>query len=111
MEDFMEVALYGAKLRSLFPDALGDYLNAIEQGARLFDQYGVNTPLRVAHFLAQGAAETGGFTLTEESGNYSAQRLLEVFPRYFTPSQAAAYAHKPQMILARAYANRLGNGG
>ena len=70
-------------------------------------------------FLAQAAHECGEFTIVEENGNYSAERLLEIFPvtdpgtayRRFTPGQAKAYAHKPKAILSRAYASKdLGNG-
>ena len=107
----MATVTTGSQMRELFPHALDGYVQAITQGGRFFDQYGVTTPLRLAHFLAQCAAETGGFMITEEDGDYSAARLLEVFPRYFTPAQARAYAGKPQMILARAYGGRLGNGG
>jgi hypothetical protein len=70
-------------------------------------------------FLAQAAHECGAFAIVEENGNYSAKRLLEIFPvtypgtayRRFTPGQARAYAHKPKAILSRAYARKdLGNG-
>jgi putative chitinase len=107
----MAIAITGSQLRELFPHALDGYVQAIAQGARFFDQYGVTTALRLAHFLAQCAAETDGFIITEESGNYSAQRLLEVFPRYFKPAQARAYAHKPALIFSRTYGGRMGNGG
>ncbi|WP_127078327.1 peptidoglycan-binding protein [Rhodomicrobium lacus] len=107
----MAVTLTEPILRALFPRARGDYVQALAQGGRLFEQYGVTTPLRMAHFLAQLAAETGDLEITEESGNFSAARLLEIFPTHFTPAQARAYANKPQQVLSRAYANRLGNRG
>ena len=40
----------------------------------------------------------------------SSARLRQIFPKYFSPAQAKAYAGKPKAILSRAYANRLGNG-
>ena len=107
----MALAFTGSQMRELFPHALDGYVQAVTQGGRILDQYGVTSPLRLAHFLAQCAAETGGFTITEEDGDYSAARLLEVFPNHFTPAQARAYAGKPAQILARAYASRMGNGG
>lgn len=70
----------------------------------------ITTPLRQAHFLAQIAHESAGFTRFEENLAYSAERLLQVFPKYFTAAQAKRYAHKPQAIANRVYANRLGNG-
>jgi putative chitinase len=106
----MALALTAEVVRQLFPRALDGYVAALVNGARILDQYGINTPLRLTHFLAQGAAETGGFAITEEDGGYSAERLLAVFPHYFTRAQAIAYAKKPKMILSRTYANRLGNG-
>lgn len=75
-----------------------------------FLKYQINTQLRIAHFLAQLSYETLGFTALIENTNYSATRLREVFPNYFTLSQASAYANKPANIANRVYANRLGNG-
>ena len=64
-----------------------------------------------AHLLGQCHHESGGFRLMEENLNYSAARLLQIFPRYFTgPSEAALYANNPVSIANRVYANRMGNG-
>ncbi len=73
-------------------------------------KYEINTPLRMSHFLAQCAHESGGFTRTVENLNYSAAGLLRVFPKYFTRRQAFQYEHKPVRIGSRVYANRMGNG-
>lgn len=70
----------------------------------------IDTPLRVAHFLAQVLHESGKLTCVEENLNYSAEALLRVFPSYFTPAQASEYARKPPLIGSRVYANRMGNG-
>ncbi len=75
-----------------------------------FVKYGINTHLRIAHFLAQINYETLGFTKLVENTNYTAQRLREVFPNYFTVAQASQYAGNPVAIANRVYANRLGNG-
>lgn len=40
------------------------------------EKYEVNTPLRIAHFLAQCAHESEGFKKTEEDGKYSLQGAL-----------------------------------
>jgi putative chitinase len=45
-----------------------------------------------------------------ENLNYSAQRLLQVFPKYFKNVDVNAYARNPQKIGSRVYANRMGNG-
>lgn len=73
-------------------------------------EFGITTNLRLAHFLAQCALESTGFTATVENLNYSAQRLLQVFPKYFKNVDVNAYARNPQKIGNRVYANRMGNG-
>jgi putative chitinase len=68
-------------------------------------------PLEKAHFIAQIAYESNGFTAVEENLNYSAKRLQEVFHKYFpTPKLALDYSRKPQEIANRVYADRMGNG-
>ena len=74
-------------------------------------KFGITSNLRLAHFLAQCALESANFTATVENLNYSAQRLLQVFPKYFKPPvDVNAYARNPQKIGSRVYANRMGNG-
>jgi predicted chitinase len=106
-------------------DALNDYAR----------RYQVNTPLRLAHFLAQIGHESG-FRALEENGNYSALRMREIFgcrggraqydktsdecrlgpdgqPARLRPKlwlEADSYAGNPQRLLSYVYANRLGNG-
>jgi len=73
--------------------------------------YGINTPLRVAHFIAQLAHESGSFKYTSENLNYSASALRSVFGKYFPVQEIANdYARKPQLIAGRVYADRMGNG-
>lgn len=72
--------------------------------------HGIDTPLRIAHFIAQLAHESAMFRRVVENLNYSAEGLSKVFPRYFDRTAAAAYARNPRAIANRAYANRLGNG-
>lgn len=74
-----------------------------------FAEYGLSTPLRKAHFLAQLQAESN-FVAKSENLNYSAEQLLKVFPKYFTKQTAKDYAYKPQAIANIVYANRMGNG-
>jgi putative chitinase len=74
-------------------------------------KFGINTPLRVAHFLAQCGHESGGFRVTQENLNYSAKGLNGIFKKYFpTEASAAAYARQPQKIANKVYANRMANG-
>lgn len=92
------------KLRGKVPDVVFAQLNT---AVTVFE---VNTSLRMAHFLAQCAHESGYFKLTEENLNYSAKGLLTVFGKYFTKEQALEYERKPERIASRVYANRMGNG-
>ena len=78
---------------------------------QLLDDYEINTPLRVAHFIAQCAHESGNFVFIKENLNYKAVSLRKTFPKYFTTDALAAeYANKPERIANRVYANRMGNG-
>ena len=73
-------------------------------------KYQINTPRRLAHFLAQCHHESSGFNVVEENLNYSAEGLIRTFKKYFTPEQANEYAHNKVKIASRVYANRMGNG-
>ena len=73
-------------------------------------RFEINTPLRQAAFLAQTAHESGLFTRLEEDLDYSAGALLATWPLHFNTANAGAYAHNPQKIADRAYADRMGNG-
>jgi putative chitinase len=93
------------KLRGHVPDTV------IAQIPGVMEKFGVNTPLRLAHFLAQCGHESGGFRLTQENLNYSAKGLMGIFKKYFpTLALANAYARQPQKIANRVYGNRMGNG-
>lgn len=71
----------------------------------------INTPLRVANFIAQIAHESGSLNYNTENLNYSAQALQAVFGKYFpTAEMANEYARKPEQIANIVYANRMGNG-
>ena len=77
----------------------------------ILPEYEINTPQRVAAFLAQCAHESGGFVFLKENLNYKAPSLRKVFPKYFQDdATASAYANKPERIANRVYANRMGNG-
>lgn len=73
-------------------------------------EFGINTPRRLACFFGQLSHESDALSRVEENLNYSAPRLLEVFPAYFDAKTAQAYARRPEAIASRVYANRMGNG-
>ncbi|MGK0211198.1 MAG: putative chitinase [Polaribacter sp.] len=73
--------------------------------------YGIDTPLRKAHFLAQVAHESGGFKFVVENLNYSASVLYNVFRKYFPNLDIAnEYTRQQEKIANKVYANRMGNG-
>lgn len=72
----------------------------------------INSPLRLAHFLAQVYVETGGFRRLEENLNYTTpERLDAVFSAVRgTDDARKLIAGGPEAIANRVYANRNGNG-
>ncbi|MEK9751760.1 MAG: peptidoglycan-binding protein [Rhodospirillaceae bacterium] len=99
------------EIRQLAPTAREDIVDAIVRLWPEAEAAGIATPLRVQHFMAQLATETGGFSLTEENLNYSAARLRAVWPSRFPDDALAAdYEHQPQRLANFVYANRIGNG-
>ena len=97
------------QLKQMVKNAYIDHWHgALDQ---LLDDYEINTPLRVAHFVAQCAHESGNFVFIKENLNYKAASLMAVFKKYFpTQELAQQYANKPERIANRVYANRMGNG-
>lgn len=99
-----------AQLKEMLPknQYLQNWYDALDS---ILPEYDINTPQRVAAFLAQCAHESGGFVFLKENLNYKAASLRKVFPKYFPDDAiAAAYANKPEKIANRVYANRMGNG-
>jgi putative chitinase len=93
------------KLRGHIPDVV------IAQIPDTAAKFGIDTPLKLAHFLAQCGHESGGFKVTQENLNYSAKGLMGIFKKYFPTQQLAeSYQRQPQKIANRVYANRMLNG-
>jgi putative chitinase len=93
------------KLKGHIPDSV------LAQIPDTATKFAINTPLRLAHFLAQCGHESGGFKLVTENLNYGAKGLLGVFKKYFpTEGEALKYERKPELIANRVYANRMKNG-
>lgn len=94
-----------SKLVSALPPAAFKFM------LQIVSKYNIDEPLRLAHFLAQLAHESGNFTAVVENLNYSSDGLLKTFPKYFKDKATAdQYARNPQKIGSRVYANRMGNG-
>ena len=93
------------KLKGHIPDSV------LAQIPEVVSKFGIDNVIKMSHFLAQCAHESGGFKLTQENLNYGAKGLRGVFPKYFpTDALAAAYERKPEKIANRVYGNRMGNG-
>jgi putative chitinase len=84
--------------------------NVIAQIPDVQAKFEINTPLRLAHFLAQCGHESGGFKVVTENLNYGAKGLSVTFKKYFTPESAEEFKRKPEKIANIVYANRMGNG-
>lgn len=98
------------QLRAFAPVAKADIIEALVNGADEIAAARIDTPLRLQHFMAQIAVESGGLRQLEENLTYSAERLHAVWPKRF-PSVAAArpYARNPKKLANKVYGGRLGN--
>ena len=82
------------------------------------DKFGLNTDLRLGHFLAQVREEVGSeFKVLRENLNYKETSVLKMWPKRFTKEDAERYARDEDTPVANqeaianlAYGNRLGNG-
>jgi putative chitinase len=93
-------------------DSLKGYIpeSVLVQIPSVMEKFAINTPSRLSHFLAQTGHESGGFKITKENLNYSAERLQVIFKKYFTAESAKESARKTEKIANIVYANRMGNG-
>lgn len=102
-----------AQLRELLPG--NPYVQQWHHAlAQLLPDYEINTPHRIAAFIAQCSHESGGFTALKENLNYKAASLRRTFAKYFPNDEIANhYANLPnrqEAIANLVYANRMGNG-
>jgi putative chitinase len=101
------------QLKQLLPrnPYIDNWHNALSQ---LLPDYEINTPQRIAAFIAQCAHESAEFTALKENLNYRAATLRKIFPKYFPNDEIAnRYAslpNKQEAIANRVYANRMDNG-
>jgi len=92
--------------------ALGIDQKWLEPLNEAFQKYDISTPVRQAFFVGQCAHESNNFTRLEEGLNYSASRLMAVWPsRFPTLDAAAPYANNPEKLANKVYGGRadLGN--
>jgi putative chitinase len=94
--------LSSAAIRQLCPKAaLAEEATTLND--RL-DQFGITTPLRLCHLLAQLAHESAGFSRLEEDLRYSAKAIRRAWPRL--SDRADALAYHPEALANAAYGGR-----
>lgn len=95
------------------PNAKMNYTAGLTIAAPKFDQFALNTPIRIAHFLAQILHETGGGLVLFENLSYSTPaRLLEIFgignhSAAITSAEVPGLLRNPMALAERVYG--LGN--
>ena len=83
--------------------------NFVDPINKVIEDFDINTPNRIAMFLAQVGHESGGLTKLHENLNYKPARLLQIFPKYFKDVDPEDY-DTPEKIANRVYSSRMGNG-
>lgn len=99
------------QFKHLFPRC-SDPEGWVDAMNEVFPKYEINTPQRIAAFVAQCGHESGGWRTFSENLNYSAKALDAVFGKYFVRAgrDANEYARQPEKIANVVYANRMDNG-
>ena len=90
--------------------ALGIDAKWLEPLNAAFAKYDISTPTRQACFIGQCQHESANFTKLEEGLNYSASRLMAVWPSRFPNLDVAnQYANNPEKLANKVYGGRMGN--
>src|ERR1700710_1791855 len=110
----MSQSSFGEVLSRLWPsgDAKIPGLRAgiIAAAPEVFAKYGITTPLLVAHVMAQISHECGAGHDVVENLNYTAGRMMQVWPsRFPTMGATAPYANNPRALANKVYNGRMGN--
>lgn len=109
----MPVQVTLLQILTLAPSARSSYRDAFAAGQKVLDQFGISeTPLRIAHFVAQIMHESGALTIQFENLNYSPERLPKVWPSRFLPKgplNPIEFAHSPEKLANVVYGGRMGN--
>jgi putative chitinase len=92
------------RLKGHIPDSV------ISQIPETATKFKIDTPLKLAHFLAQCGHESAGFKVVNENLNYSVDGLKKIFPKYFPGNLSESYARNPEKIASKVYGGRMGNG-
>ena len=97
-------------IRRMSPGAKSEIVAAIVDHIDQLSYFHLDTKLRSGHLFAHMSVETQGFTRLEENLNYTAARLVEVWPSHFDSIAAAEpFAHNPKALAIKVYGARMGN--
>lgn len=111
----MAVLVTLEQISKLAPAVRPGYADAFSAGQQMLADFGIAaSPLRVAHFIAQLMHESGALTKEYENLNYSARRLVQVWPWRFRPHgplDPELYAHNARKLANEVYGGRMGNRG
>jgi putative chitinase len=87
-----------------------DLIRGMAATSGILTQLGINTPLRLAHFMAQISEESGSGTEMTEKLDYTAGRMMQVFPKRFPDmASTAGFAHNERAFGNKVYNGRMGN--
>ncbi len=102
-----------ADLARLAPHAAAHIVAAIVDHVDIvLPRYGLATAARLPDFMAHVLVESAYLTRLSEDLDYTAARLLQVWPSHFKDVAAAApYAHQPEKLADLVYGGRMGNIG
>jgi putative chitinase len=108
----MSILITPVQVKQIATKVSGGIIGAVTQALNdTMARFNINTTVtRVRYFVSQLAFESSDFSVTTENLNYSAQRLVGVWPNRFTAVTAPAYAYNPKALANLVYANRNGNG-
>jgi putative chitinase len=90
-----------------WPQAPDSLRRGMANSSSVLNEVGINTPLRLAHFMAQISHECSRGTTMVEKLSYSAERMVQVFPKRFPPT--AGFEHNERAFGNKVYNGRLGN--
>jgi putative chitinase len=105
------IAIDPRRLFELTPSALITVRDAFDHANSTMLPFGVlDNHKRVSHFLSQILHETDGFRKLQENMNYTAPRLMAVWPsRFPTHASAKPYEFNPHVLANKVYGGRMGN--
>jgi putative chitinase len=99
-----------AMLKKHWPRASTELIQGMANTAGVLEKLGINTPLRLAHFMGQISQECGKGTIMAESLNYTAARMMKVFPKRFpTLASTQGFERNERAFGNKVYNGRMGN--